>query len=61
MSVKDVPLQRYTVLVAGATGRLGSRIAHHLLRQPGVSVRLLVREGSMAHPVKAKALRALEA
>lgn len=34
-----------TVLVAGATGMLGGRIAHHLLREPATSVRLLVRPG----------------
>jgi uncharacterized protein YbjT (DUF2867 family) len=33
-----------TVLLAGATGMLGSRIAHHLLEQPEVRVRLLVRD-----------------
>ena len=32
-----------TILLAGATGMLGSRIAHHLLARPGARVRLLVR------------------
>lgn len=32
-----------TVLVAGATGMLGSRVAAHLLKQPDARVRLLVR------------------
>lgn len=32
-----------TVLLAGATGMLGSRIAHHLLDQPDARLRLLVR------------------
>ncbi len=32
-----------TILLAGATGMLGSRIAHHLLEQPDARVRLLVR------------------
>jgi uncharacterized protein YbjT (DUF2867 family) len=31
------------ILVVGATGMLGSRIAHYLLEQPGAQVRLLVR------------------
>jgi uncharacterized protein YbjT (DUF2867 family) len=31
------------ILVAGATGMLGSRIAHYLLEQPDVQVRLLIR------------------
>ncbi|KPC52311.1 NmrA-like family protein [Amantichitinum ursilacus] len=34
-----------TVLLAGATGMLGGRIAHHLLAQPDAKVRLLVRGG----------------
>lgn len=32
-----------TILVAGSTGMLGSRIAHHLVRQPDTRIRLLVR------------------
>ena len=48
-----------TVLVAGATGMLGSRIAHHLLRQDEVEVRLLVRDGSGADPRRAAALQPL--
>ena len=32
-----------TILLVGATGMLGGRIAHHLLDQPDVRVRLLVR------------------
>ena len=32
-----------TILLIGATGMLGSRIAHHLFDQSGVRVRLLVR------------------
>ena len=41
-----------TVLVAGATGMLGSRIAHHALAEPDAKVRLLVRPGTMDNPVK---------
>lgn len=37
------------VLLVGATGRLGSRIAHHLLTLPNASVRLMVRDRSDAH------------
>lgn len=33
-----------TVLLAGATGMLGARIAHHLVQQPDARVRLLVRD-----------------
>lgn len=44
------------VLVAGATGMLGSRIAHHLLDEPGVAqggkLGLLVRDGSLDDPAK---------
>ena len=35
-----------TVLLAGATGMLGGRIAHHLLHQPEARLRLLVRDAS---------------
>ncbi len=37
-----------TILLAGATGMLGDRIAHHLLDQPDARVRLLVRSGGDA-------------
>ncbi len=40
-----------TVLVAGATGMLGSRIAAHLLDQTDVTVRLLPARGS---PVRSR-------
>ncbi len=33
-----------TVLLAGATGMLGSRVAYHLLEQPDAHVRLLARD-----------------
>ena len=33
-----------TILVAGATGMLGGRVAHYLLEQPDARVRLLVRK-----------------
>ena len=33
-----------TILLAGATGMLGSRIAHYLLEQPDARLRLLVRD-----------------
>ena len=35
-----------TILLAGATGMLGSRIAHHLLMRPETRIRLLVRDPS---------------
>lgn len=34
-----------TVLLVGATGMFGSRIAHHLLEQPDARLRVLLREG----------------
>lgn len=37
-----------TVLLAGATGMLGSQIARRLLDQPGARVRLLIRSGDTA-------------
>lgn len=36
-----------TVLLAGATGTLGGRIAHHLLAVPGTRVRLLMRNATV--------------
>ena len=42
------------VLVAGATGMLGHRIATHLLTQPEVSVRLLLRNPTPTDPAKAQ-------
>ena len=44
-----------TILLAGATGMLGSRIAHHLLQQPEARLRLLVRN----LPARNDALHAL--
>lgn len=41
------------VLVAGAAGMLGSRIASHLLDHDDATVRLLVRPGRDSEPVKA--------
>jgi nucleoside-diphosphate-sugar epimerase len=37
-----------TVLLAGATGMLGARIAHHLLEAEDVALRLLVRPAALA-------------
>jgi uncharacterized protein YbjT (DUF2867 family) len=41
-----------TVLVAGGTGMLGSQIADNLVKEPGVRVRLLVREGWQSEEAK---------
>jgi uncharacterized protein YbjT (DUF2867 family) len=49
-----------TVLLAGSTGMLGGRIAHHLLDRPATAVRLLVRSGGPTDPAKKEALRSLE-
>lgn len=48
------------VLLAGSTGMLGGRIAHHLLDRPGTALRLLVRSGGAADPAKKEALRRFE-
>ncbi len=48
-----------TVLVAGATGMLGNRIATHLLDQSDVTVRLLLRDAVLADPAKAQGVDAL--
>ena len=50
-----------TVLLAGASGMLGERIAHHLLAQDDVAVRLLVRAASQEDPAKRSSLDALVA
>ncbi len=46
-----------TILLAGATGKLGSRIASHLLEQSETKLRVLVRDTE--NPVKRDALRPL--
>ena len=48
-----------TVLVAGAAGMLGSKIAAELLRLPGVTVRLLARPETRSDPHKRAVLDAL--
>ena len=50
-----------TVLLAGATGMLGERIAHHLLDHHDVEVRLLLRAASSKGPDKRAAVDALVA
>jgi uncharacterized protein YbjT (DUF2867 family) len=53
------------VLIAGATGMLGSRIAHHLTHEPAVrdggELRLLVRPGSLTDAAKRTTIDALVA
>lgn len=61
MNVRDGSIERQTVLLAGSTGMLGARIAHHLLREPGVRLRLLAREAAFSDPGRKEGLRALEA
>lgn len=46
-----------SVLLAGATGMLGRRIAHHLANDPDARLRLLLRPGTMADADKARALQ----
>ena len=48
-----------SVLIAGGTGMLGRSIASHLLDQPGVDVRLLVRDSSPRDPGKDGAIQHL--
>ncbi len=47
------------VLLAGATGMLGGRIAHHLLEAQDVSPRLLIRSAVLADPAKRSQLELL--
>ncbi|MEO5852555.1 MAG: NmrA family NAD(P)-binding protein [Nocardioides sp.] len=53
------------VLIAGATGMLGSRVAHHLTNEPAVrqggQLSLLVRPGSLADEAKRTTIEALVA
>lgn len=60
MKAIDESGDRQTVLVAGSTGTLGGRIAHHLLQDPNMRVRLLVRAGAFDDPAKKESLRSLE-
>ncbi len=46
IAIKETLLMTQTILLAGASGMLGSRIAHHLLKQPDARVRLLVRDAN---------------
>lgn len=48
-----------TVLLAGSTGMLGTRIAEHLLDSDDVALRLLVRASTLDDPAKRPALDAL--
>jgi uncharacterized protein YbjT (DUF2867 family)/quercetin dioxygenase-like cupin family protein len=50
-----------TVLLAGSTGMLGNRIAQHLLDQPDVALRLLLRAPAPPGSAKAELLDALVA
>ena len=61
MNAKELASERHSVLLAGSTDMLGSRIAHHLLQQPEVSLRLLVRDGASADPDRSRLLSALHA
>jgi len=48
-----------TVLLAGVTGMLGARIAHHSLEAENVALRLLVRRAALADPSKRARLEPL--
>jgi uncharacterized protein YbjT (DUF2867 family) len=50
-----------TVLLAGPTGMLGWRLAHHLLKAEDVTLRLLVRPAALADPAKRAGLDQLVA
>ena len=58
--MEDTELDTQVVLLAGSTGMLGGRIAHHLLDQPNAEVRLLVRSGGPTDPAKKEVLRDFE-
>ncbi len=48
-----------TVLLAGATGMLGARIAHHLIEDESVALRLLVRPAALADTEKRSGIEKL--
>ena len=48
-----------TVLLAGATGMLGGRVAHHLLAEPDADLRLLLRPGTLANAERKAAISPL--
>jgi len=50
-----------TVLLAGSTGMLGDRIAGHLLDQPDIALRLLLRPSARNDAAKAQAVDSLVA
>lgn len=52
--------QHTTILVAGATGNLGERIARALLNKEGVTVKLLVRENTLTGSEKQLRIRGLQ-
>lgn len=45
-------MSRQTVLLAGATGMVGARIAEHLLNSPDATVKLLVRQSTLDDPAR---------
>lgn len=62
----EISTKAQTVLLAGATGMLGNRIAVHLLeqpglRQPGSELRLLLRPGTLRDAAKVALLEPLMA
>ena len=59
MTTTGATTRTTTVLLAGATGMLGNRIAVHLLDQGDVQVRLLLRAARPSDAAKAQALDAL--
>lgn len=52
-------MKSQTILLVGASGMLGSRIAHHLLDQPAARVRLMLRTGATDDAKKKDALKPL--
>jgi uncharacterized protein YbjT (DUF2867 family) len=61
MPTKDNSVYLHSVLIVGATGMLGGRIAHQLIELPGVSLRILAREEALSNSTKKERLLALEA
>ena len=50
------PCQTRNILLVGGTSHLGSHVAHHLLQEPDMRLRLLVRPGTLSDPTRARAV-----
>lgn len=59
IKIESFPMPRQIVLLAGATGMLGARIAEHLLNTDDIVLKLLVRQPTLEDPTKRRTLDSL--